>query len=107
MSKFSNLKLKYTDKENQWYENFNKKTGYKIWKSMRIINWIIFIIVIPLLPILAYSLGFDNVLGSFDALKVQWALILTLIVFCIFFITIILQWWFSRFSDYLDSNEQK
>lgn len=104
MSKFSEMKIKYQDKENQWYENFNKKTGYKIWKFTRGLNWIILVCIIPFLPLIIYSLGFNSV-GGYDATTVYWGFITTMVIFSLFVLTIIVQWWFSKFSDYLDEHE--
>lgn len=106
MSKFSDIKLKMEDSQNQWHENFNYKAGYRIWKAMRIINWLLLLIIIPFLPLVIYSAGFDNTTGLFNGQDVYWGFITTMIIFSLFVITLFVQWWFSRFCDFLEKDEK-
>ncbi len=107
MSKLNEFKIKIQDKTNQWYENFDHKTGYIIWKVFRVLSWVLTLIIIPFLPLLIAMTGYSIDTGLYDALSTQWGLIVFIIVMITLVASLFTLWWFSRFGDYKEQNENK
>lgn len=106
MSKFNEFKIKFQDSINQWYENFNDKAGYIIWKLFRTICWVIVLCVIPFLPLAIATTGYPADSGVFDATMTSWGFIVMMVTIVILFISLAIQWWFSKFRDYKDKDHE-